>query len=115
MLIATFILTALVLRALYLQAWLGSSVRIRSERKGWLTREVRRRVGMEAVPHYVSEFPVPREERIQVLRLLGIVLWHSEMSVALPNAACACLENVAPQDFDRQFPNWLRLPGNAGR
>jgi hypothetical protein len=114
MLIATFILIALALRALYLQAWLGSSVRIRTERKGWLTCEVRRRVGMEKIPHYVSEFPVPREERIQVFRLLGIVLWHSEMSVALPNAACECIENIAPQDFDLQFPSWLRLAKSVG-
>lgn len=114
MLIAMLILIALALRALYLQAWLGSSARIRTERKGWLTCEVRRRVGMERVPDHVSEFPVPREERIRVFRLLGIVLWHSEMSIALPDAACECIENVAPQDFDRQFPSWLRLANNTG-
>jgi len=114
MLTAMLILMTLALRALYLRAWLGSSTRIRVERKGWLTCEVRRRVGMEKVPDHVSEFPVPREERIRVFRLLGLVLWHREMSVALPLAACACFENIAPQDFDRQFPIWLRLPGNAG-
>ena len=114
MLIEILILSALALRALYLRAWLRSSAQIRMERKGWLTCEVRRRVGMEKIPDHVSEFPVPREERIRVFRLLGMVLWHDEMSVALPNAACECFENIAPQDFDRQFPSWLRLADNAG-
>jgi len=114
MLIAMLILIALALRALYLQAWLGKWVRIRTERKGWLVCEVRRRVGMEKIPEHVSEFPVPREERIRVFRLLGMVLWHNEMSVALPNAACECFEKIAPQDFDREFPSWLRLANGAG-
>ena len=61
---------------------------------------------------HVSEFPVPREERIQVHRLLGIVLWHEEMTVALPDTACEHLAEITPQDFDRQFPIWLRLAGN---
>lgn len=114
MFIATLVLVVLVLRVLYLQAWLGSSARIRMERMGWLTCEVRRRVGMERIPDHISEFPVPREERIRVLRLLGIVLWHSEMSVGLPNSACECIEKITPQDFDRQFPSWLRSASNAG-
>jgi hypothetical protein len=113
MLTAMLILTALVLRALYLQVRLGSSVQIRKERKGWLTLEVRRRVGMEKIPEHVSEFPVPREERIQVYRLLGVILWHDEMSIALPNSACECFEKVSPQDYDREFPRWLRLANNA--
>jgi len=109
MLTAILILIALALRALYLQVWLRNSTRIKYEREGWLTCEVRRRVGMERVPQHVSEFPVPREERIRVFRLFGLVLWHDEMSVALPDTACECLEKVAPQDFDREFPRWLRL------
>lgn len=109
MLIAIFILMALALRALYLQIWLRNSTRIKYEREGWLICELRRRVGMERVPDHVSEFPVPREERIRVFRLFGLVLWHDEMSVALPNTACECFEKVAPQDFDREFPRWLRL------
>jgi hypothetical protein len=114
MLIATLVLLFLVLRALYLRAWLGNSAPIRTERKGWLTCEVWRRVGMEKIPGYVSEFPVPREERIRVFRLLGMVLWHTEMSVALPDTACESLEKIAPADFDRQFPSWLRLATNSG-
>lgn len=114
MLIATLILIALALRALYFHAWLGSSERIRTERKGCLTSEVRRRVGMEKIPDHVSEFPAPREERIRVFRVLGMVLWHREMSVALPIAACECFENITPQDFDREFPAWLRVTKGAG-
>lgn len=56
MFIATLILIALALRALYLHAWLSSSTRIRTERKGCLTCEVRRRVGMEKSPNHVSHF-----------------------------------------------------------
>ena len=113
MLIASLVLLGLALRAMYLHAWLGSSVPIRSERSGWLTIEVRRRVGMEQIPHYICEFPVPREERIRVVKLAGMVLWHSELSVALPNASCECFENVAPQDHDREFPAWLRMKDSA--
>ena len=111
MLTTIVILAALVLRALYLQHRMGGSVPIRREKMGWLTLEVRRRVGMEKIPEHISEYPVPREERIQVYRLLGVILWHDEMSIALPNSACECFEKVSPQDFDREFPRWLRLAG----
>jgi hypothetical protein len=40
------------------------------------------------------------------------VLWHEEMTVALPDTACEHLAEITPQDFDRQFPIWLRLAGN---
>ncbi|MDM0113101.1 hypothetical protein QTI66_13160 [Variovorax sp. J22R133] len=113
MFIAVLILIALALRALYLQAWLRSSVRIRMERNGPITIEVRRRVGMHAIPPHVCEFPVPREERIRVVRLLGIVLWHNEMSLGLPDSACECFDKIGPQDFDKQFPDWLRLSRRA--
>lgn len=113
MMIAMLVLIALALRVVYLEAWLARSVPIRKDRQGWLGVEVRRRVGMQEIPGHVSEFPVPREERIRVFRFLGIVLWHNEMSVALPNTACECFEKVAPQDFDGQFPSWLRLAGHS--
>lgn len=112
MLFATFLVAAiatLVAREIYLELWLGGAPCIRRARTGWLAVEVRRRVAMERVPQHVSEFPVPREQRILVSRLLGMVLWHREMSVALPNAACEHLDQITPQEFDRQFPNWLRL------
>jgi hypothetical protein len=112
MFVASLVFFVLALRALYLHAWLQGSVPIRHERRGLLGVEVRRRVGMERVPSHFSEFPVPREERIRVVHCLGLVLWHSEVSVALPNAACECFANVAPQDFDREFPSWLRLSTN---
>lgn len=115
--IAMFIVVVLLVlaaRELYLEVWLSRAACIRTKRKGWLAIEVRRRVAMERVPLHVSEFPVPREERILVGRLLGLVLWHSEMSVALPNCACEHLEEITPQDFDRQFPTWLRLVNGTG-
>lgn len=115
MLSASLILLFLVAWEFHLQLWLGRAVRIRARRSGWIVIEVRRRVSMLRLPQHVSEFPVPREERIRVHRLLGIVLWHKEMSVALPNTACEHLAEIAPQDFDRQFPIWLRLADSPGR
>lgn len=114
MLAASLILLLLVAWELRVQIWLGRTVCIRVRRTGWIVIEVRRRVSMLRLPDHVSEFPVPREERILVYRLLGIVLWHEEMSVALPNTACEHLAEIAPQDFDRQFPTWLRLAGGPG-
>jgi hypothetical protein len=112
MLIAMLILLALALRELYLERWLHRSVCIRTQRQGWMAVEIRRRVGMERLPRHISEYPVPREERILVYRLVGIVLRHREVSVALPNSACEHLSDVTPQEFDREFPAWLRLvPG----
>ncbi|MDM0106970.1 hypothetical protein QTH97_18635 [Variovorax sp. J22R24] len=69
---------------------------------------------MQRLPQHVSDFPVPREERIQVRRWLGIVYWHQEVSVALPNTACEHLSDITAQDFDRQFPAWLRLAKGPG-
>ena len=111
--IAMCILIALATRELYLALWLGRSACISTRRKGWIRVEIRRRVAMEALPRHVSEYPVPREERILVSRLLGLVLWHREVSVALPDGACEHLEEITPQDFDRQFPAWLRLASGA--
>lgn len=114
MLIAALIfLMVVVARELYLELWLAHSVRIKRIRKGWFTVEVRRQVRMERLPHYVSEYPVPREERILVNRMLGMVLWHREVTVALPASACEHLDQVTPQEFDRQFPAWLRLVGGT--
>ncbi|CAN5848004.1 hypothetical protein BH11PSE13_BH11PSE13_37970 [soil metagenome] len=107
--IATLILLTLAARELYLALWLNRSICIQAQRKGWLAIELRRRVAMERVPGHVSAYPVPREERILVSRLLGLVLWHREVSVALPNGACEHLAQVMPQDFDGEFPSWLRL------
>ncbi|MDM0073904.1 hypothetical protein QTH90_05895 [Variovorax sp. J2P1-59] len=114
MLIAALILLLLVGWELHLQRSLGKAACIRARRTGWVVIEVRRRVSMQRLPQHVSEFPVPREERILVSRLLGIVLWHREMSVALPEAACGHLAEITPQDFDRQFPSWLRLANGPG-
>jgi hypothetical protein len=114
MLTAMLILLLLLAWELRLQIWLGKAVRIRAKRSGWIVIEVRRRVSMRWLPQHVSEFPVPREERIRVHRLLGVVLWHEEIRVALPNTACEHLAEITPQDFDRQFPVWLRLAGSPG-
>jgi len=112
----TALLIFLLLAAweLRLQILVGRAACIRARRSGWVVIEVRRRVSMLRLPLHVSEFPVPREERIRVHRLLGIVLWHEEMSVALPVTACEHLAEITPQDFDRQFPAWLRLANGAG-
>ncbi|HEY2255002.1 MAG TPA: hypothetical protein VGI11_05135 [Variovorax sp.] len=95
------------------RAYFRHSVRIRCESRGWLVFEVRRRVAMRSIPWHVSEYPVPREERIRLVRFAGLVIRHQEMSVALPDAACGHLEEVTAQEFDRCFPPWLRLSGTA--
>jgi hypothetical protein len=110
MLIAiVIVLTSLALRELFLERWLVHSACILRRRQGWIAIEIRRRVSMERLPSHVSEFPVPREERILVSRLLGVVLWHRERSVGLPESACEHLSAITPLEFDRQFPAWLRL------
>ena len=109
MLVALLIFFLLAAWEVYLQLRVGKAGCIRAKRKGWFVVELRRRVSMQRLPHHVSEFPVPREERILVRRMLGLVIWHKEMSVALPDAACEHLAEITPQDFDRQFPIWLRL------
>jgi hypothetical protein len=108
------ILLAIGLREIRLHFWLRGTTLIRSRRKGLVCIELRRRVAMERLPGYVSEFPVPREERILAGRLLGCVLWHQERSVALPDAACTHLGDITPQEFDRQFPAWLQVLGKTG-
>jgi hypothetical protein len=115
MLSATLVLVffMIVVRELRLHFWLHGSTLIRSRRKGAVRIELRRRVTMERLPQHVSQFPAPREERILVGRLCGCVLWHREESVALPEAACTHLGEITPQEFDRQFPAWLRVMGKA--
>ncbi|MBC8742790.1 hypothetical protein F6X40_40675 [Paraburkholderia sp. UCT31] len=98
-----------VLRALYLRRQLRGTTLVRRDRKGALSYEVRRRVCMEALPLHVSEYPVPREVRLRVLRLASLVLWSMERSIALPSEACARLGNISAQEFDDHFPNWLQL------
>ena len=108
-----FFFFVIVVRGLRLHFWLRGSMLIRSRRKGAVHIELRRRVAMEQLPRHVSQFPVPREERILVGRLFGCVLWHREESVALPEAACTHLGEITPQEFDREFPVWLRVMGKA--
>ncbi|WP_076997315.1 hypothetical protein [Variovorax sp. KK3] len=106
--VALLILLAVLVWVLRDQVWLTRSNCISARRSGLMVIEVRRRVGMLRLPPHVSEFPVPREERSLVHRCLGIVLWHRDISVALPLTACAHLADIRPQDFDGQFPVWLR-------
>jgi len=113
MLIAILVFTCLAAREVFLERWLGRCACILRTRKGWIAVEIRRRVRMERLPLHICEFPVPREERIRVSRLLGVILWHREVSVALPESACEHLDEVAPEDYDRQFPAWLRLADAA--
>jgi hypothetical protein len=108
------VLIAIAWREARVYFWLRGTTLIRSRQKGLVRIELRRRVAMQHLPDYVSEFPVPREERILVGLLLGCPLWHQERSVALPEAACTHLGDITPQEFDRQFPDWLQVVGKAG-
>ena len=105
---AVFILFSLVLRAVYLHRHVAAMALVRRDASGWLSHEVRRRVSLVALPGHVSTYPVPREERVRVVRLAGVVLWHTELSIALPEDACSHLGDISPQEFDTRFPGWLQ-------
>lgn len=107
--VAVFILFPLVSREVYLYWHVAAMALVRRDASGWLSHEVRRRVSLVAVPGHVSPYPVPREERVHVVRLAGMVLWHSELSIALPDEACSHLGDISPQEFDTRFPSWLQL------
>jgi len=112
MLIVSALVFALIFRAVFLQMNVAHSELIRREAKGVLSYEVRRRVCMEVVPSYVSEYPVPREVRTFVLRFAGVVLWRKISSIALPDEACEHLGDISVQEFDASFPPWLQLGQN---
>lgn len=116
MLGATFLIifACMVVREVRLSFWLRGTTLIHGRQSGLVRIELRRRVAMEQLPGHVSEFPVPREERILVTRFLGCVLRHREESVALPDAACTHLGDITPQEFDREFPAWARVVGQSG-
>ena len=107
-------LTLLSVRAIHLHWHVAAMRLVRRDASGWFSYELRRRVLLVAVPGHVSSYPVPREERVRVVRLAGLVLWHQELSIALPNEACSHLGDISPQEFDTRFPSWLQL-GPPGR
>lgn len=112
---ALFLVIAFVLfRQARLLSRLRGTTLIQARRKGWIRLELRRRVCMEQLPAHVSQFPVPREERILAGRVLGCVVSHREESVGLPEAACTHLGDIGPQEFDREFPTWARVMGQPG-
>ena len=99
---------ALVVRALYLHLHLARAELVRREEKGMLTYEVRRHVGMEVLPSHVSEYPVPREVRIRVVRFTVVVLWRKEYHIALPADACTHLGDISVDETDERFPAWMQ-------
>ncbi|MGO4811063.1 hypothetical protein AB4156_15980 [Cupriavidus sp. 2MCAB6] len=99
---------ALVMRALYLHLHFAREELVRREEKGMLTCEVRRHVGMEVLPSHVSEYPVPREVRIRVVRFTVIVLWRKEYHIALPADACTHLGDISADETDERFPAWVQ-------
>lgn len=107
--VSVLFLILLALRAFYLHRHVATMRLVRRGSSRWLSYELRRRVLLVAVPAHISAYPVPREERVRVVRLAGVVLWHSEVSIALPDEACSHLGDISPQEFDAQFPSWLRL------
>jgi hypothetical protein len=109
MLIVTGFVLFFALREIYLELWLKRSMCIKISQRGWVTHEIWRRVSMERVPGHVSEYPLPREGRILVNRLLGMVISYREVSVALPSSACEHLENIHALDFNGKFPTWLQV------
>ncbi|AOZ02024.1 hypothetical protein BKK81_22055 [Cupriavidus sp. USMAHM13] len=109
MLVATVIVLVLMLRAIYVGAKVGRVTLIRRSGRGLLHVELRRCVYMERLPAYISQFPVPREMRMRVVRMAGIVLWRETRSIALPDEACSHLADISIQEYDEQFPRWARV------
>ncbi|KDP87467.1 hypothetical protein CF70_001155 [Cupriavidus sp. SK-3] len=109
LIVMVLLVLAFSLRALYLQIHVARTELVRSEEKGMLTYEVRRRVGMERLPSHISEYPVPREVRIRVLRFAGVVLWRKELHIALPGESCRRLGDIPAHETDGRFPIWLQL------
>ncbi|MGO4326154.1 hypothetical protein AB4Z48_16735 [Cupriavidus sp. 2TAF22] len=107
--ILVLILVVSALRAFYLHHQVAGLALVRRESSGWLTYEVRRRVSLVPLPTHVAQYPVPREERMRVVRLTGFVVWHKELSIALPADACSHLGDISALEFDGRFPAWLRL------
>lgn len=107
--VSVLFLMLLALRAFYLHRHVATMVLVRRDSSGWFSHELRRRVLLVAVPGHISTYPVPREERVRVVRMAGLVLWHKELSIALPNEACSHLADISPQEFDTRFPSWLQL------
>ncbi|AOY91459.1 hypothetical protein BKK79_06230 [Cupriavidus sp. USMAA2-4] len=109
MLAATVVVLVLVLRAFYLNVKVGRMALIRRSGHRLLHVELRRCVYMEQLPAYISQFPVPREMRMRVLRFASIVLWRETSSIALPDEACTHLGDISIQNYDEQFPRWARV------
>lgn len=109
MLVATIVVLVLIIRAFYLNAKVGRVALIRSSGNWLLRAELRRSVYMEQIPAYVSQFPVPREVRMRVLRIAGAVVWHETESIALPDEACTHLGDISILEYDEQFPRWARI------
>lgn len=107
--VSALLMSILVTRALYLHRQVAAMLLVRRQRSGWVSCEVRRRVSLVALPGHVALYPVPRESRIRVVRFAGVVVWRSELSIALPDEACSHLSDISPQVFDSRFPTWLQL------
>lgn len=114
-LVSGLILLLMACRALYLHRHVAAMESVRRDSSGWLSHEVRRRVSLVALPKHIAPYPVPREVRVRVVRFAGVVLWHKELSIALPDEACSHLDEIAPEDFDPRFPNWLQLGSREQR
>ena len=89
MLAATVVVLVLVLRAFYLNVKVGRMALIRRSGHRLLHVELRRCVYMEQLPAYISQFPVPREMRMRVLRFASIVAGGRQ-------AASLCRTRPAP-------------------
>lgn len=110
-----FILSLLVfvLVISYYRVKVSALTLIRSEKKGLLTYELRRVAQMVQPPLNVAAFPEPRETRMEVISLAGVVLSYTALTLALPRDTAERIEKVTDQEFDSLFPSWLQVSGEA--
>ena len=74
-----------------------------------LSEEIHQKIEMHGLPPHVSPFPEPRELRVRVLRLLGLVIWREYREIALPAEACYRMHAIASSEFNAQFPSRFRV------
>ena len=100
----TFVFLAflgLSLRVLHMHRELGRYRVIRSDAQGVMRRELVR--AAEMVKPRGGDFPVPREHRVEVLRVFGCPVWREESSVGLPLSTDARLDKTSEAEFDHLF------------
>jgi hypothetical protein len=107
----TLLASLLLVRSLVVARELARDELVRRRRRGIVTTELRRRVGLVTHPDATGamSFPEPRETRCLVLRVAGLPVWREVASVGLPAEIDCSLAALRAADFDAGFDERFRL------